>query len=74
MIIALVVTIPMMVSSYTIEEKYCVYLLDNSSFVCTMQTYQDLTMVIITIMFMLVTMTYLILDFVGRVGQIENKE
>lgn len=71
MIIALVITIPLMVASYSIEEKYCVY---TTEFLCHSEIYQDLTMVIITIMFMLLALTYLILDIIGYLGTAEKQE
>jgi hypothetical protein len=71
MIIVLVTTIPLMVSSFSIEAKYCVYTTD---FICHTEVYQDLTMVVLTVMFEILTILFLILSFIGKIAEPEKVE
>lgn len=57
-------------SSFNIEEKYCVYTTD---FVCTTIETQEYVLAMISVMFLIITMLYIIMEFLGKIPQFKGK-
>lgn len=53
-------------TSYTVESKYCVYTTD---FLCTTVESQEVVMALVCLLFMVISMLYLIMDFLGKIPQ-----